>query len=395
MKRYEPLENASNIPKNNLALVALEQRLEPSDLETFADTLVQLQRLGLLPVVVILDPGMEQEGRLHIYKDRALKELVRVANMIDRQGGRAMPFYEGVYCLEGSEDEGKGVKVDLQQLHVALELGQIPILIPLAHREASLLPISPKTAMVELAITLLKDPLTGRPEKVVFINNNGGMSSRGKPLSFVNLDDEYQQLIGQWTLGNNPRSTQQIEELDTIRALLHLLPTSASAVVASAKTAPAIVSNFITDKPMYSASLPTPGRVVVGKMEIESNSLPTGVRLGLKVTVHTSLDTLDLAKLEELLNLSFGKKLMAVPYWKRIRSCLDMVILAGDYHGASIMTREPWPGTNGLVYLDKFAAHPKSQGTGVADILWQRMLQEYRDFFWRSRSANPVNKWCV
>lgn len=36
---------------------------------------------------------------------------------------------------------------------------------------------------------------------------------------------------------------------------------------------------------------------------------------------------------------------------------------------------------------------PETQGMGVADILWKRLVKEYPDLFWRSRIDNPVNKW--
>ncbi|KAJ3314916.1 Amino-acid acetyltransferase, mitochondrial, partial [Blyttiomyces sp. JEL0837] len=75
----------------------------------------------------------------------------------------------------------------------------------------------------------------------------------------------------------------------------------------------------------------------------------------------------------------------------------NSVIVAGDYDGAAIVTWEPFGDANddknGCYYLDKFAVAPKSQGIGVADILWKRLCLEFPDLMWRSRADNPVNKW--
>jgi amino-acid N-acetyltransferase len=90
-------------------------------------------------------------------------------------------------------------------------------------------------------------------------------------------------------------------------------------------------------------------------------------------------------------------------FFARIEPRTRTVILAGqDYMGAAIVTRE---GGNiyeegheqrilaSVAYLDKFSIAPKSQGIGVADILWKKLTDEFPDLVWRSRTDNPVNKW--
>jgi len=41
----------------------------------------------------------------------------------------------------------------------------------------------------------------------------------------------------------------------------------------------------------------------------------------------------------------------------------------------------------------KFAVSTKSQGEGIADILWHYITKENKDLFWRSREDNGVNNW--
>lgn len=113
------------------------------------------------------------------------------------------------------------------------------------------------------------------------------------------------------------------------------------------------------------------------------------------VSFHQSLETVNLKKLERVLNVSFRRQLKASSYWDRLASSVALIIVAGkNYEGATIITKEyadnlPVP----FYYLDKFAVEPSAQGYGLADIMWRELTMSYEDTFWRSRSENPVNKW--
>ncbi len=43
------------------------------------------------------------------------------------------------------------------------------------------------------------------------------------------------------------------------------------------------------------------------------------------------------------------------------------------------------------VYLDKFAVLDDAQGEGLGRAVWNVMLEETPQLFWRSRNGNPVN----
>lgn len=135
----------------------------------------------------------------------------------------------------------------------------------------------------------------------------------------------------------------------------------------------------------------------------------TVLRNGLDIfAFRGSLAGLDLSRLQVLLESSFGKPLDGEGYYARIKDRTRTVILAGqDYMGAAIVTQEGGGSANHsksdssdekaplatVAYLDKFSVAPKSQGVGVADILWKKLTDEFPDLVWRSRSDNPVNKW--
>lgn len=122
--------------------------------------------------------------------------------------------------------------------------------------------------------------------------------------------------------------------------------------------------------------------------------------------------------MKALLEQSFGRTLDEGPFWERLEKSLDFVIVAGDYAGAAIVTREDYPtGSSNfspIQYLDKFAVLPSHQGDGTVDFLWVALhdesyglglsfsanpnggkegVGEGRDLVWRSRANNPVNKW--
>lgn len=159
----------------------------------------------------------------------------------------------------------------------------------------------------------------------------------------------------------------------SISSVLERLPVQSSLVLASPRNSRNLISKLISEKPF--------------QCEPGGHTLPTIFRRGTEVTIHKSLRTIDKEKLEKLLNLSFGRKLLT-EYWDRMERDLDSVILAGDYLGAVVITNE-----KDIMYLDKFSVSPKSQGMGISDILWSNMRTNYPNMCWRSRKNNPINKW--
>ncbi|KNE71045.1 hypothetical protein AMAG_15302 [Allomyces macrogynus ATCC 38327] len=119
---------------------------------------------------------------------------------------------------------------------------------------------------------------------------------------------------------------------------------------------------------------------------------PTVVRAGPKVVVHSSTATLDRAKVVDLLESAFGRSLDVDAYFARLDKHLCAAVVAGDYAGAAIVTRES-PG--GCMYLDKLAVHPRqTAGGGLVDVVWRGLRDVCpKELVWRSRGNNPVNAW--
>ena len=187
-----------------------------------------------------------------------------------------------------------------------------------------------------------------------------------------------------------------------------------------------LLHNLLTDKPVYSSSLPmsraphNSGKVPV----VGSLAGSTLLKRGMPLTIlpdprenpwrppqpggprlRLTDNCIDLPRLVHLIEDSFGRKLDVQDYLKRVNENLAGVIIAGEYEGGAILT---WERPDGLddqtayeqnryvPYLDKFAVLKKSQGSGgVADVVFSAMVRTcFPDgVSWRSRKDNPVNKW--
>ncbi|GJJ77724.1 amino-acid N-acetyltransferase [Entomortierella parvispora] len=457
-------------PTDHLALIKLEGPFDAKNLASIATTLVQLQKLGLMSIVMLDNQGWwqnqspallgpvesEMERQLAETRQRMMKDMAEMVEEIEKFGGRARPIYEGVFeedetapaavvdhmsktgargplelkkllssiSEDGSDDEIR-IKPGLLPVESCLKLRQIPVLIPMAttaccHR----VPLQSNKALVALAKYMGKSTA----EAVEGINNGEGMGSRGLvpmrlivvnttggiPLTrsygidgpthcFVNLKDEYGAILED--LENMDHITSAVatsyrSDLDMIKESLEHLPPTCSALITSSPSL-TLITNLITDKPLFSSTM----RGQDPKVMLATTVLRNGLDM---FAFRGSLAGLDLSRLQVLLESSFGKPLDGDGYYARIKDRTRTVILAGqDYMGAAIVTQEGGgiPHAKGdpsssekaplatVAYLDKFSVAPKSQGIGVADILWKKLTDEFPDLVWRSRSNNPVNKW--
>ncbi|VUC33799.1 unnamed protein product [Clonostachys rosea] len=328
------------------------------------------------------------------------------------------------------------------------------------HSPSKELPRPRKLASIERIIVL--DPLGGTP-----LSGRPGASHR-----FINLEQEYDDLMRQ--LGGPEGSpvasnenvkasaTGHASNLRLVKEALSILPSSSSAILttpiaagrgnsrlsnASARPGVAeapkdlgfdgmvktrkrrnpILHNLLTDKPVFSSSLPVQ-RVLEGAENGVENSGPslaaTLVKRGMPVTIFPNpraspwesprpgeprlrlTDTsIDLPRLIYLIEDSFGRALDAQHYLDRVKNNLAGIIIAGEYEGGAILTWETPEGLDDkeaysqgrlVPYLDKFAVLRSRQGSGgVADVVFSAMVNDCfpKGVCWRSRKNNPVNKW--
>jgi len=112
----------------------------------------------------------------------------------------------------------------------------------------------------------------------------------------------------------------------------------------------------------------------------------TLIKRGSVVERHTSYATLDVGRLRQLLESSFGRELAP--------NFFDLPPLAvyvdAAYRGAAIV-HDAYPAP----YLSKFAVQPEAQGEGIGRDIWEVLVRHHAELYWRSRADNPITSWYV
>jgi len=418
------------------ALVKIQGPFTDRQLESVATGMVYLEKLGLVSVVVVDHDDWtkgETGERAH-----AMEEVMRVTAALERQGARARPLLEPIVKLgPGVTQPDDDTSVDLPEAHVlsrdlipirsALRAGEIPVLAPIAmdsflrsmRIDANDVIAALVRGMVDFESrkTLNTDTSSSEvdltPLRLMVINREGGLPSyarSGYPHLLINLDSEYHYIRNTFNepwQGSHPTA---LKNLALARTCLAYMPPTSSAVVVSHRSPKSLIANLITNKPIVSSSLPH--ALLQGNRKVTPHT-PTLIRHGLPITVANTLADIDRPKLKVLLEQSFGRTLDEEAFYDRLEKHLDFVIIAGDYIGAAVVTKESL-GDTPILYLDKFAVLPSHQGDGTVDFLWVALHDETyglglpasvnpnggkqgrgegQDLVWRSRADNPVNKW--
>jgi amino-acid N-acetyltransferase len=408
--------------------------------------MVYLEKLGLMSVIVVENddwkPGKDDE------RQSAVEDAMRVVAALEEQGAKARPVLDTIVRLgphpkdesQGEIDEtGRRVWIpeahakveDLVGLQSSLRAGEIPVILPMAldslyrsvRVSANDVIAALTRAMVQVGKTAPtpsgSKPVDMTPLRLMIVNREGGVPSyarAGLPHLLVNLTSEYHQIrdtfLPQWQ-SSHPSS---LGNLALARTCLSYMPRTSSAIMVSHRSPSSLIANLITNKPAQSSSLPH--ALLSGTKKLSPHT-PTLFRHGLPIKVIRNVEDIDHQKMTALLEESFKKKLDYDAFWNRVDGSLDFAIVAGDYEGGAIVTRENFPTDDGsektMAYLDKFAVLPSHQGDGTVDFLWVALhdesyglgtpfarnfiegsmqgLGQGEDLIWRSRADNPVNKW--
>lgn len=412
----------------HLALVKIRDvaAVEDAVLLGVARTLRQLRRLGLVAVVVVDEPTREAS---ETQADRVVAALEQ-----NRVASRRVDGIITTASLDGV-DGGERIRVSgAQHLLAPAARGVVPVLSSTAVTSAQQLRYAPADDVVGALVHCLAEG-DERVDRIIFLDSLGGLPApeRG-PVGahvFVNLAQEFDALA----------STLQGRHADNLRTLhkaLAFLPPSSSAVIttpaaAATRSRPCsssspssssgsgsssldrnpLIHNLLTDKPVFSSSLPTSASPPTPTTLLKAG-MPLRIwRSGTRLSDPSS--GIDLPRLVALIEDSFGKTLDVHHYLARVDQRLALLVVAGEYDGAAIVTWEKPPGKEEkekegdgkgereeggkgervVAYLDKFAVARRSQGAGgVADVVFKAMASQFGDgIVWRSRRENVVNKW--
>ncbi|MEO8671658.1 MAG: acetylglutamate kinase [Tahibacter sp.] len=366
------LKRFSQLDAKRFAVVKVGGAVLRDDLEALTSSLDFLQQVGLTPIVVHgagpqLDAELATAGivkqtidglrvtspeALAIVRRVAQSENLRLVEALQKMNARATSIVGGVFEAEFLDRERMGLvgevrRVNLAPIEASLNAGSIPVIASLGETiGGQILNVNADFAANELVKVL-------QPYKIIFLTATGGLlDGDGAVIDSINLSTEYDHLMAQpWINGGMRVKIEQVKDL------LDSLPLTSSVSI----TRPAeLAKELFTHK-----------------------GSGTLVRRGEKVLRHASWQSLDLDRLRELIESSFGRTLVA-DYFERTR--LRRAYVSENYRAAVIVTE-----VDGLDYLDKFAVLDDAQGEGLGRAVWQVMRDEHPQLFWRSRHGNPIN----
>ncbi|MCL2779050.1 MAG: acetylglutamate kinase [Polyangiaceae bacterium] len=365
---------AVDAPK--FAVVKASGSIIESSLDALASSLSFLQKVGLVPIVVHgnnlqLDRALRAANievpivngvrtmtpaALEVARRVLHDTNLRIVDALESLGTRARPFTSGVLDVKKIDSPELGLTGEITNVRdtavtQTARSGILPIVAPLGETsKGKILVVRADAVARALALAL-------KPHKIVYLNESGGLvDESGSIRSAVNLEEDYDQLLSDARFGSESR-----RKIVEISSLLSELPRTSSVSITSPEH--------------------------LAKELFTHRGHGTLVRRGERILHHEGWSTIDTARLRDLLEECFGRKL-AGDYFES--KAPYRVYLADSYRATAIFTLE-----DGVPYLDKFAVTSEAQGEGIGGSIWQRMRRENPKMFWRSRAQNPINPWYV
>lgn len=366
------LKRFSQLDASRFAVVKVGGAVLRDELNDLTSSLTFLQQVGLTPIVLhgagpqldeeLAAAGIEKQtvGGLRVTSPKALgivrrvfqQQNLKLVEALQSMDTRATSVPSGVFMASFLDRDtygmvGKVDSINLAPIEASLRAGSIPVIASLGETdEGQFLNINADFAANELVRVL-------QPYKIVFLTGTGGLlDDQGRLIDSINLSTEFDHLMAQpWINGGMRVKIEQIADL------LDKLPLSSSVSI----TRPSeLAKELFTHK-----------------------GSGTLVRRGEKVLTFDSWEGVDQARLRELIESSFGRKLVS-DYFER--TVPYRIYVSENYRAAMILTMD-----EGLPYLDKFAVLDEAQGEGLGRAVWQVMREQHPQLFWRSRHGNPVN----
>jgi len=366
------LKRFSQLDAKRFAVVKVGGAVLRDDLPALTSSLTFLQQVGLTPIVLHgAGPQLDEElsaagiekhtvNGLRVTTPKALaivrkvfqEQNLRLVEALQTMDTRATSVLSGVFTSTYLDRDtyglvGKVSGINLAPIEASLRAGSIPVIASMGEtEEGQILNVNADFAANELVRVL-------QPYKIVFLTGTGGLlDDKGQIIDSINLSTEFEHLMSQpWINGGMRLKIEQIADL------LNDLPLTSSVSITQPSE---LAKELFTHK-----------------------GSGTLVRRGEKVKRFESWEGIDLARMRELIESSFGRTLVP-DYFERTKPF--RVYVSENYRTAMILTLE-----DGLPYLDKFAVLDDAQGEGLGRAVWQVMREENPQLFWRSRHGNNVN----
>ena len=325
------------LPQESFALIAVETVSLAAQGSSIADQLRFLADLGLLAPVVV---GLFEPALAHAAADRFSRRLaaVRLETNIYRADAKGLADF---------------VRADLRN-------GAIPILVYEDPTEATL---DRFHRLGDLAAEL-------GSRKIVLVRQHGAIGANVD--RDVDLAPQYPLLMG----GNGISVINLRAEFDLFRQR-QLLSADDMALLHDLQ---AVYERVATPSLVFNVT----GPFDVLKELFTVKGAGTVVRRGTSITKVQRYSALDQARLQRLIESSFGRSLSPDLFSRPLLAAY----IAPEYHGAAVLEPSPI-----AAILSKFVVDPVAQGEGMGRDIWQAMILEQPSVIWRARSKNPICSW--
>jgi N-acetyl-gamma-glutamyl-phosphate reductase/acetylglutamate kinase len=290
------------------------------------------------------------------------RQNAALVDALEARGIRARPLLSGVFEAKLLDRAKYGLVGDVSKVKVDMILRSIrakalPIVASIGHTPAgTALNINADMAASALASVL-------KPLKTVYLNSSGGLlDQNNERIPVISMAEDYDFYMSQSWFKHGSRL-----KLREIKELLDVLPSGSNVAIAKAND---LLKELFTYSGAGTTFLRgTPVRKAQGEAEINK---------------------LDFEKLERLVSQGFGRRLVDTYKEELLKNPEDDVRVYYTEGLSAAAIVKFLPGIS-VPYLDKFVVDPRFRRLGLAELLMNRLLNDYPEMFWRSREANPIN----
>ncbi|MBI5226700.1 acetylglutamate kinase [Candidatus Micrarchaeota archaeon] len=365
----------AKVPAHRFAVIKLSGKTLEAMSNAIAEDLAFLSSLGLTPIVVHgagsqIDRELQKRGipiekvnGLRLTDERTMAVVQNVLNgvsaklvaSINKKGGRAVNA-NGLNLVHASKllpvsgrdlgRVGQVDSIDAAELRSLCQSGVIPVLASMAKGSDGWYNVNADTLSRQVVRHI-------KPQKFILITSTGGiLDASGKIISTIDVQRELPQML------------------------------QSGLITEGMKVKVGEIKRLLDEVPQTVVEICAPDKLLQELFTIKGSG--TLLRSGANLVSARSFRSLNSSAIRQLLEESFGKKLVADYF----RQSVELVLLEKSYAGVAIVKT-----LNGEHYLDKFAIRQKAQSTGLSKIIWQEIKRAYPQLIWRSSVNNPVNPW--
>jgi len=338
-----------------------------NDLDNLVSSLAFLNEVGLKPIIVHgggpkLSEELKRKNISFSFKDGqrvTSKEVLDVAfkvfsgenkkiisALIDN-GVNAIPVIGNLFKCNIDNKElgfvGEIKETNSDEIKEIINSGGIPVVAPVGHTEdKQLVNINGDKATLALAQEIT-------PDKVIFLSEIGGIfDETNKLISNINIKDDYDRLMNEDWLHSGMKL-----KLQQIKLLLDILPSHSSVSIT---------------KPLH-----------LNRELFTDAGFGTLVKAGHQIDKYQNLDHEQETTITSILESSFKGKLI-----NRYFENNKKEFYLSSCNRASIVISHD----QNIAYMDKFAVINSARGEGLGNAMWNKMLSDHKQVFWRSRTNN-------